>query len=540
MRKRQLSATIKHRRLSRGFREIMHSTRKIQSLATTGQLLAALIGGLILALLPGCAMFETSAPLSAQTPAPPVPASTPPAPLAWLTNWVSQPIELAPGFDIESIKPVQAPAIVRPDDLIEVTVWELYEPGKPYSFPVRVSAQNTIEVPLLGEAPVEGRTISQVEASLAEAYRTGEYLQNPRVLVRSLDSPIIKVQVAGAVNRAGFVELTRSDRSVYAAILSAGSLKKSCGTQVAITRRGEAQRADVPGSAAVAPPPAATDRIAEPASPDNRAHRETSRFHPPEQRANSAEDLTVPGAAPGAASAAGTQVAYQPMFSVGDTGADTITRWATGGAVTGVSATGTSTIGPARQPATASATITARSAPPATPPRQATANDSRQADSRPVVNGKVIFDSGHTAIATTGEHATIWYDLALAQDREQLKSIVLAEGDIVTVKEAAPPLRVEGFVNRPGSYPLPPGRKLNAWQVVELAGGVRDETIPLNITLLRPASEGHGARRWSKTFVDYQHHPSASPLVESGDVLQVEPTTGSKIKRAVGDVWSKP
>jgi hypothetical protein len=32
----------------------------------------------------------------------------------------------------------------------------------------------------------------------------------------------------------------------------------------------------------------------------------------------------------------------------------------------------------------------------------------------------------------------------------------------------------------------------------------------------------------------------SSPFVEPGDVLHVEPTTGSRIKRAVGDLWSKP
>jgi hypothetical protein len=38
----------------------------------------------------------------------------------------------------------------------------------------------------------------------------------------------------------------------------------------------------------------------------------------------------------------------------------------------------------------------------------------------------------------------------------------------------------------------------------------------------------------------YDEHPPESPLVEPGDVVHVEPTTGTKIRRAVGDIWSKP
>ncbi len=59
------------------------------------------------------------------------PTATQPTALSWLTNWVNQPIELAPGFDVEEIKPAPAPPTVAPRNLLEVTVWDLYEPGKP-------------------------------------------------------------------------------------------------------------------------------------------------------------------------------------------------------------------------------------------------------------------------------------------------------------------------------------------------------------------------------------------------------------------------
>lgn len=482
----------------------MHSAHQFRPFVATGRMsLTTLTGWLLVSVLPGCAMLDTSAPLAEH---PPAHASAAPTALSWLTNWVSQPIEVSPGFDIESIKPALKPAIVGPDDLIEVTVWDLYEPGKPYSFPARVSARQTVDVPMLGEVPVDGCTISQIESTLTDGFRKGEYLLKPRVLIRSLDSPIIKVQVTGAVNRAGFVELTRADRSVYAAILSASGLKKSSGTQVGVTRRAEIQSS---GEVALATPE--VNRAVEPSAGEIETMIETPPPHAPEQHANSVDDLSVPPAPP----VVQPTVTNQPLFSVGDSAAD-------GPATPGSEAT------PARHAATA------------TKGRPAISNDTRHATSRPVANGPVANGPGTKGATENGAQPTVWYDLALAHDRDQLKSLVLTEGDSVTVKEAAPPLRIGGFLNRPGAYPLPPGRTLNAWQAIDLAGGVRDQTIPLNITLLRPAGEGRGARRWYLNVVEYQHHPMSSPFVEPGDVLQIEPTTGSKIKRAVGDLWSKP
>src|SRR5205814_1309489 len=105
-----------------------------------------------------------------------------------------------------------------------------YEPGKPHTFPVRVTPQQTITVPLLDEFKVDSLTVPELEATLVDGYRHGEYLLNPRVLVRSLDSPLVKIHVAGAVQRPGFVELTREETNAFAALVSAGGLRKNAGT----------------------------------------------------------------------------------------------------------------------------------------------------------------------------------------------------------------------------------------------------------------------------------------------------------------------
>jgi protein involved in polysaccharide export with SLBB domain len=403
-------------------------------------------------LLAGCAMFDTAAPSAAQT-----------TPLSWLANWVSQPAELAPGFDVESIKPDPQPTAVVAENLLEITVWDLYEPGKPYSFPVRVSQHQSIEVPFLGEVAVEGRTIAEVETLLVEGFRKGDYLLNPRILVRSLDPPMLKVQVAGAVNRGGFVELARTDPSVYAAIVSAGGLKKTAGTQVAVTRRSAPM--------VTVQPEIHDERPAEAPAGDESQEAAPVPAHAPALRANSLDEVSVPAVGAGHEATPG-----QVLFSVSDGERDNTSA------------------------------------------------------AHPVPSLAAIHES----------EAAIWYDVTLARDREQLKRLHLGDGDVVTVKATTPPLRVSGIVNRPGAYPLPPGRSVSIWQAIELAGGVRDATVPLNITLMRPTAEGRSARRWSLSVAAYEQHPPAGPAVEHGDVLHVEPTAGGRIKRAVGDLWNKP
>ncbi len=450
-------------------------------------------------LLAGCAMLEMT-PHSANQP----------TPLSWLSNWVSQPMEMAPGFDVESIKPEAKAAAVAPDNLLEITVWDLYEPGKPHSFPVRISNGLTIEAPLLGEIPVQGRTIPEIESDLADRYRDGEYLLNPRILVRSLDAPLLKVQVTGAVNRGGFVELTRTDPSVYAAIVSAGGLSKSAGTEVAVTRRAVALadsaarhhelRSDGPAttSSGATADMSATTGI--PAAVGVPVHEVATPNEPraPEQRANSVNELSVSPTAPAVRPSSAGGRFGQGYYFVGEE---------------------------------------QNVEPPVIHPSSGGNQDGSLAGSTPVVE-----PNRHDPVSTESEplSSTVWYDMALARDRELLKAVQLADGDSVTVKTATPPLRIGGFVNRPGAYPIPPGRILNVWQAIELAGGMRDGDVPVNITLLRPAGEGRGAQRWYLSVPTYDKHPANSPSVEHGDVLHVEPTTGSKIKRAVGDLWNKP
>ena len=431
--------------------------------------IAGLLAGCLVLPLSGCALFN---------PAPA--ANSTNGAFAWLTNWVNQPIDAAADFDLETLRPEPRPAVVAPDDLLEVTVWDLYEPGKPYTFPVRVSERQTVEVPLINEIPVADRTLSQVEVGLVESLQSGEFLLHPKVLVRSLDPPTVKVQVSGAVARTGFMELPRNDASVYAALVSAGGLKRTAASQIAVVRH----------SYQSSPPSVEPTREREDPVGAISQTAALKSVHP-EQHANSIEELSVdPG-----------HLSPEKAVHSGD------------------------------QPDAESR-----------PSLETTATN--HASTKPATAGRLTpFEIQQRDLLYrgpgSGEFMT-WFDLDRADHRDALRSVRLAEGDEVIVKAVAPPVRIGGIVLHPGAYPLPAGRSLNVWQAIDMAGGLRARDVPLNITLVRPAAEGRPAQRKSLSVADYSRHPQESPSVEPGDVLHVEPTTGSKIKRAVGDLWNKP
>src|SRR3954471_19559833 len=52
--------------------------------------------------------------------------------LPWLAGFAAAPVDTAPPFDLTQIQPARRTGIV-PDDMLEITIWDLYEPGKPHT-----------------------------------------------------------------------------------------------------------------------------------------------------------------------------------------------------------------------------------------------------------------------------------------------------------------------------------------------------------------------------------------------------------------------
>lgn len=134
---------------------------------------------------------------------------------------------------------------------------------------------------------------------------------------------------------------------------------------------------------------------------------------------------------------------------------------------------------------------------------------------------------------------TRWFDVSIEADRQFLKNLTLSEGDFLLVKSADPPIRIAGSVNRPGDYALPADRVVDLWQALELAGGIKSSGTPLNIALLRPPGDGHGPQRWQWQIETAETRPRDVPKVHAGDVINIEPPAASRIRTAMGGLWSK-
>jgi polysaccharide biosynthesis/export protein len=84
-----------------------------------------------------------------------------------------------------------------------------------------VTANKTINFPVLGELSVEGKSTDDLEIDIKNLLKTGGYLLNPSVSVRLVNA---KVTILGEVNQPGTFTFTENNMSVLQALGMAGDL----------------------------------------------------------------------------------------------------------------------------------------------------------------------------------------------------------------------------------------------------------------------------------------------------------------------------
>lgn len=136
--------------------------------------------------------------------------------------------------------------LLGPDDVLEVTIPDLYEGGPMTPMRVRVMPDGLISLPLVGGVRVEGMTVSQAQAAIADRYAQG-YLVQPRVIVFLADMAKIRVLVFGEVKNPGVYELFKTENDVGHALAAAGGLTEEAAEVVELHRR-------VPSPAEATPP----------------------------------------------------------------------------------------------------------------------------------------------------------------------------------------------------------------------------------------------------------------------------------------------
>jgi len=130
-----------------------------------------------------------------------------------------------------------------PGDLFDVRVFGEAELSNTY----RVSADGTIDYPLIGQIRVEGLEPHQAAAKIADLLRE-KYLKHPQVSILVKDQPSKKITVIGQVAKPGTFSFAANMNVVEAITLAGGFTPYAAKNRTTITRveRGQKSSFEVP------------------------------------------------------------------------------------------------------------------------------------------------------------------------------------------------------------------------------------------------------------------------------------------------------
>ena len=153
---------------------------------------------------------------------------------------------VAQGADGSTPKPIQVAAATAPSegggykigamDVLDISVFQVPELTKS----VQVSDDGKINLPLVGEVPVAGKTPQQVERDLT-AKLGAKYLQNPQVTVYVKEYNSQQVTVTGAVEKPGVFPI-KGRTSLLQLIAMANGFKAESDLTVLVLRESNGKR----------------------------------------------------------------------------------------------------------------------------------------------------------------------------------------------------------------------------------------------------------------------------------------------------------
>lgn len=102
----------------------------------------------------------------------------------------------------------------------------------------RVDAKGNVNLPLVGEVAVVGKTVSEAQKSIESAYQTGRYLKNPQVTINIEEYAPREVSIQGMVRNPGRFPLPiEASMTVLDLVTKAGGLTDTArGTAITVTR----------------------------------------------------------------------------------------------------------------------------------------------------------------------------------------------------------------------------------------------------------------------------------------------------------------
>ncbi len=130
----------------------------------------------------------------------------------------------------DDVRVVFSDAVIGPNDIISVSVFELLTPGVFTDVELQVSQLGAAKLPALGEIQVAGLTSRQLEAKLTEKIKEEGILDDPDVRVQITQSQAMQFSVIGFVSRPGPYPLPRQDYRLLDAIAAFGGISEQVQT----------------------------------------------------------------------------------------------------------------------------------------------------------------------------------------------------------------------------------------------------------------------------------------------------------------------
>lgn len=117
-------------------------------------------------------------------------------------------------------------------DLLEIVVYNVPE----LTLKTRVTEQDTVLLPLVGEVSVAGKTVKQFQDELAQKLVAGDLVLNPQISVLVTEFATQGVSVIGEVNQPGIYPLIGPHR-LFDGIAAAGGLSSKAARVVKVIRK---------------------------------------------------------------------------------------------------------------------------------------------------------------------------------------------------------------------------------------------------------------------------------------------------------------
>jgi polysaccharide export outer membrane protein len=126
--------------------------------------------------------------------------------------------------------------VIRPGDVLNVSLATGLEEGEPASWLQRVSPDGHVTVPLVGAVAVGGMRLTEAERAIREAAVQRDVYRHPNVAVAFERRESNRIIVAGAVEDPGVKELPVAASGLVDALVAAGGLAEDASSVVELRR----------------------------------------------------------------------------------------------------------------------------------------------------------------------------------------------------------------------------------------------------------------------------------------------------------------